>query len=215
MTFAFTQLPIDLQRYIVMKMPAIDRYFLMVCSKSLRLFTEAPGIHSETRLTLIQQAVAEDRVQRICYLLPDNHWITHGAAKIPGHFWKILGYGVGVGDYYRSADTKMKVMRHLMESASFTVRDIIEVIRIGVSVLFIEDFYLVPLLETLIVLLGNRTINIKRLLLSLIRAGRVELTAKLLGYFSRVSPVVLNSAMRMACVVNMVPDFSAVLLSYY
>jgi len=217
MTFAFTQLPIDLQQFIVQKMPAIDRYFMMVCSKSLaqRLGKEA----LETRLNLVQQAVAEGVMQRICYLLPPTswkygyHWVTHGAAKLPAHFWKILGYGVSVGDYYRSAETKIGVMRHLMMSVSFTTREIVELIRIGVSVLFIEDFYLVPLLETLV--RHERIADTKRLLLSLVRAGRVDLTARFLGFFSRISPIILNSAMRMACVVNMVPDFSAILLPFY
>lgn len=213
MTFEFTKLPLDLQRFIVQKMPAIDRYFLMICAKSLAQL--CPGRAGETRLNLIQQAVAEDVLPRIYYLLPGSHWVTYMAAKMPSHFWKILGYGVGVGDYYWSADTKIRVMRHLIESVTFTAREIIELIRIGVSVLFVEDFYLVPLLETMIVLLGDRTPNIKRLLLSLVRAGRVELTARLLSHFSRISAVILNSAMRMACVVNMVPDFSAILLPYY
>lgn len=219
MTFAFTQLPIDLQQLIVQKMPAIDRYFLMVCSKKWSLRLQHAPDSVGIRMNLVQQAVAEGVMQRICYLLPPTswkygyHWVTHGAAKMPAHFWKILGYGVGVGDYYRSAETKIGVMRHLMMSVSYTAREIIELIRIGVSVLFIEDFYLVPLLETLV--RYERIADTKRLLLALVRAGRVELTVRFLRFFSKISPIILNSAMRMACVVNMVPDFSAILLPYY
>lgn len=217
-SFPFRELPIDLQRFITQKMDVLDRYFFMLCSKSVASHIEI--YQPCTRFQLIELAAAEDNLRRLCYLLPPTswrggyHWITTMAVRNPHHFWRILGYGVGVGDYYRNADSKIKIIGHLLDSSNYTANSITKIIGVALSVLFVEDFYLIPL----IIELSHFQLKLscaKKVLIMLTRAGRVALTVLFLNHFVDIPHSMLNSAMRVACSINMVLEFNPIFLPFY
>jgi len=56
---------------------------------------------------------------------------------------------------------------------------------------------------------------VQRLLNSMVRGGRVQLMAQSLTRFSKIGRTALNSALRIACEVNLVPEFTELLLPFY
>lgn len=219
--FEFRALPLDMQRKVVAAMPATDRFFFFCCSRLAGTLAD-PGM-AVARSVLLALCVSEDSLDRIIYLLPESsrrqrHWITDFSPAFPGNFWTLLGLGQSTALAYQSGATRDAVLQYLLEAAVYSLATYSSTIRDGIRQ-FVAERYLMAVIDAMFRAIEPRQALterfVQRLLNSIVRGGRVCLMAQFLTRFSKIGRDALNSALRIACEVNLVPEFSELLLRFY
>lgn len=217
----FPLLPQDVQELIVSKLPVLDRFFFLVSSKA---FAGLSRSCISTRTGLLQIAIAQDSMPRIRYLLPPtspkfgHHWITRKCVSSPAHFWSLLGYGFFVEDFYQWMATKTRVMLHLINSTKLTAISIANIVKFAILKLHVENYLLIPIvgeLEDFPHRKGLSNLNLKQLVLTIIRSNNEYLLISLLQQYVDIPRNILNSAVQAACTIDQSQKFLPLLLPFF
>lgn len=212
----FPLLPSDIRDYIISKMTVLDRYFFNISSKNFcQLVSEDDKI---PRTTLLRLAVAECSLARIFHLLPNGpHWIVKRCVTDPTHFWALLGYS-NANDPYTESFYKIRTLYHILTSVKWNTAGLALMVRAGVKRHYVSCYLLQIIMDHLSRFPVRRRItnlNLSMLMNALVRAGRSNCLTYLLQQYHTIPAEILNSCMRQACAVNMVPEFAEILLPFY
>lgn len=212
----FPCLPSDVRDYIISKMTVLDRYFFNISSKNFcQLVSEDEKI---PRTELLKLAVAECSLARIFHLLPSSpHWITKKCLTDPTHFWALLGYS-NANDPYTESFYKIRTLYHILTSIKWNTAGLAIMVKAGVKRHYASCYLLQIIMDHLSRFPVRRRIsnlNLSMLMNALVRSGRSRCLSYLLQQYHAIPSEILNSAMRQACSINMVPEFAEILLPFY
>jgi hypothetical protein len=212
----FPLLPSDIRDYIIFKMTVLDRYFFNISSK---FFCQLIPQHEKVpRTTLLKLAITECSLTRIIHLLPNGpHWIVKRCLKDPTHFWALLGYS-NDNDPYTESFYKIRTLYHILTSVKWNTAGLALMVRVGVKRHYVSCYLTQIIMDHLSRFPVRRRIsnlNLSMLMNSLVRSGCANCLAYLLQQYHTIPAEILNSCMRLACTINMVPEFAKILLPFY
>lgn len=212
MPFPFFDLLLDLQHCILERCDPVSQYMFFCCSKAAGSLW-CPRYYPRRRCTLLKKSCKQDSFKLVRQLLPDNHWITNICAK--NNSCSFLWFLVRMG---KSAFMKTRILLHLLGSARFRTPVLCLIIRYGSQPYSHQaTVHLNLVIDELCFCKNNKPSNTNTLMLinSLVRNARSSSLERLLRNYNELPRSMVDSAMRQAASVSMVPEFSRILLPFY
>jgi hypothetical protein len=212
MSFPFFDLLLDLQHCILEMCDPVSQYMFFCCSKASGSLW-CPRYRTRRRCALLKKSCKQDSFKLVRQLLPDNHWITNICSKNTScsFLWFLVKMG-------QSAFMKTRILLHLLGSAHFRTPVLCLIIRYGSQPYSHQAaVHLNLVIDELCFCKNNKPSNTNTLMLinSLVRNARSSSLERLLRNYNELPRSMVDSAMRQAASVSMVPEFSRILLPFY